>query len=190
LELQEMQPTDFADGVELHGERGHLPDVRARAGCTMECRAACHCNSGASVFVHEHQAADKPVSGGSNLPGYDGQHTKVMLGTLGALVARQRGQGTDVQALDQPSLMIEAAIDTHVALMCPNVCLTHNVGSDAQVASIDTAELPRPPEAAVVLMDPGPSGIVNDELPRPPDSTVRAVVRDSTVVASCHLAQT
>ena len=55
--------------------------------------------------------------------------------------------------------------------MCPNVCLTHNVGSDALIASIDAAELPRPPEETVVLMEPGPSGIANDELPRPPDRT-------------------
>jgi len=78
--------------------------------------------------------------------------------------------------------MIEAATDTHVALMSPSGGLAQNVGSDAQNVSIDAAELPRPPEATVVVMDPGPTGIA-DELPRSPDSTTRAKIQQSSVRA-------
>jgi len=91
-----------------------------------------------------------------------------------------------VQELPRPpedllaSLMIEAATDTHVALMSPSVGLAQNVGSDAQIVSIGAAELPRPPEATVVLIDPGPTGIA-DELPRSLDSTKRAKKQQSSV---------
>jgi len=91
-----------------------------------------------------------------------------------------------VQELPRPpedllaSLMIEAATDTHVALMSPSVGLAQNVGSDAQIVSIGAAELPRPPEATVVLIDPGPTGIA-DELLRSLDSTKRAKKQQSSV---------
>jgi hypothetical protein len=64
--------------------------------------------------------------------------------------------------------------------MGPSVCLKHSAGSDALVASIDTAQLPRPPEATVVLMNPGPAGIANEELPRPPECTEVAYAKPSS----------
>ena len=164
VDVQEVQPTHIGDGAELQCERGHLPEVRAGADCTMECEAACSPSSGACIFVHEHKARDQPVGGGSHLQGDDGKQAEVVSGS----------------ALVPPSRVIEAAGGTRVELVGTIVCLKHSGGCDALVASIDAAELPRPPEATVVLMNPGPAGIANDELPRPLECTEVAYAKPSS----------
>ena len=76
-----------------------------------------------------------------------------------------------------------------MALMGPSVCLKHRVGSDVLVESIDAAELPRPPEVTVVLMNPGRAGIANDELPRPPEGVAEedSELRNSLIVVEEYL---
>ena len=83
VDVQEVQQTHIGDGAELHGERGHLPEVRAGADCTMECKAVCSPSSGACIFVHEHKARDQPVGGGSHLQGDDGKQAEVVSGSAG-----------------------------------------------------------------------------------------------------------
>ena len=88
MDVQEVQQTHIGDGAELHGERGHLPEVRAGADCTMEYAATSPPSSGACIVVHKHKARDKSAGGGPHLQGDDGKQIEV--GSGSALIPPSR----------------------------------------------------------------------------------------------------